>query len=144
MKTIKLLGLEWLTENTLIDGVELNAHTDELLEKLDSLGLRLPTLDEHGALASLPNRWDDALKGMWFAESDKYFGDASKTLFLPASGFRYSGNGLFYYQGAHGYYWSTSVIGTTAYYLTFYSSNMYPANSNNRANGFSLRCVKKS
>jgi uncharacterized protein (TIGR02145 family) len=67
---------------------------------------------------------------------------ATTTLFLPASGYRTSGSALFYSQGATGYYWSTSAIGTSAYYLLFTGSSVNPASSTNRANGFALRCIK--
>ncbi len=43
--------------------------------------------------------------------------------------------------GSNGNYWSSTVSGTNARYLTFYSSNA-AMNSNNRANGFSVRCIK--
>jgi hypothetical protein len=62
--------------------------------------------------------------------------------FLPASGNRNNGNGLLYNQGANGNYWSISIISTNAYNLNFNSGNVNPANSNNRANGFALRCIK--
>jgi uncharacterized protein (TIGR02145 family) len=64
------------------------------------------------------------------------------TLFLPASGRRHNNNGLFYYQGAHGNYWSTSVTDTNVYSLYFDSSTVYPAYSNAHASGFALRCIK--
>jgi hypothetical protein len=67
---------------------------------------------------------------------------ATTTMFLPASGNRYPGNGLLYYQGASGYYWSISIISTNAYYLSSNSVSVAPANSSSRANGFALRCVK--
>jgi uncharacterized protein (TIGR02145 family) len=66
------------------------------------------------------------------------------TLFLPASGYRSLGNGALYYQGSYGYYWSINAIATNAYDLYFHSSNVFPANSSNRANGFALRCIKNS
>jgi uncharacterized protein (TIGR02145 family) len=66
------------------------------------------------------------------------------TMFLPASGYRNNGNGLLYYQGASGYYWSISIISTSAYYLNFNSGDVSPASSRHRANGFALRCIKNS
>ena len=45
-------------------------------------------------------------------------------------------------QGSNGNYWSSSPNGINAYKLYFNSTNVYPTNSNNRANGFSLRCFK--
>lgn len=45
-------------------------------------------------------------------------------------------------QGSNGNYWSSSPNGTNAYNLNFNSGGVNPANNNNRANGFSVRCVK--
>jgi hypothetical protein len=71
--------------------------------------------------------------------------NVTTTLFLPAGGSRGIGSGQLYYQGVGGFYWSTSIIGiSSAYRLTFDSSNVNPANSNYRASGFALRCVKNS
>jgi uncharacterized protein (TIGR02145 family) len=66
------------------------------------------------------------------------------TLFLPAAGTRNYGNGALYNQGTAGYYWSFSIIGTSAYSLLFYNGNVNPATSSNRAGGMALRCVKNS
>jgi hypothetical protein len=66
------------------------------------------------------------------------------TLFLPAGGYRDSGDGRLYGQGFSGLYWITGVSGTTAYSLGFNSGTVNPAYSSNRANGFALRCIKNS
>jgi uncharacterized protein (TIGR02145 family) len=68
--------------------------------------------------------------------------DTTTTLFLPASGSRSCGAGLLYSQGTVGRYWSSSVSGTSAYNLHFYSSSVYPANTTGPAYGFALRCIK--
>ena len=44
--------------------------------------------------------------------------------------------------GSNGNYWSSSVSGTNALNLNFNASSVNPANANNRANGFTVRCVK--
>ena len=45
-------------------------------------------------------------------------------------------------EGSYGRYWSrTAFSGSDAYYLYFYSSNVYPQYNNNRGFGFALRCV---
>ncbi|MCL2596438.1 MAG: hypothetical protein FWD66_02000 [Paludibacter sp.] len=68
-------------------------------------------------------------------------------VFLPAAGYRNYTNASLNSVGTYGYYWSSSVItvaftNTHACYLRFYSSFVYPGyNSNNRALGFSVRCV---
>ena len=63
-------------------------------------------------------------------------------IFPPVSGNRNSASGVLTNRGSNGNYWSSSVNGTNAYNLNFNSSDVNPANSNNRANGFSVRCVK--
>ncbi|MBR2803330.1 hypothetical protein IKE19_02040 [Candidatus Saccharibacteria bacterium] len=41
-------------------------------------------------------------------------------------------------------YWSSSTVSSSnAYNLNYNSSELYPANQNNRNNGFSLRCVAR-
>ena len=64
----------------------------------------------------------------------------SSTLKLPMAGNRLT-DGTLNYQGSLGYYWSSSINSTNAYYFYFISSaaNTYYAN---RADGFSVRCVK--
>gem|GEM_PF-1354707 len=72
-----------------------------------------------------------------------YFFAASEivlTLFLPAAGNR-NNAGTLNNAGTNGYYWSSTVNGTNAYNLNFNSTTVNPANNNNRANGFSVRCV---
>jgi uncharacterized protein (TIGR02145 family) len=120
---------------------------------------RIPTQDEWGSLykggaisgssgTATANTWS------WYGgtsannTSNRGFeikpNNVATTLFLPASGYRSSGNGFLYNQGSNGYYWSTSVSGTNAYNLSFSSGNVNPANSYTRAYGFALRCIKNS
>jgi uncharacterized protein (TIGR02145 family) len=65
---------------------------------------------------------------------------ASSVLHLPAAGRRYY-NGLLAEQGARGYYWSSSPISTNAYYFLFITTAS-STNSVQRANGYSVRCIK--
>ena len=54
----------------------------------------------------------------------------------------YVNDGSLYVVGSYGAYWSrTALSSTLAYYLRFYSSNVYPASNYNRYGGFSIRCV---
>jgi uncharacterized protein (TIGR02145 family) len=62
-------------------------------------------------------------------------------LFLPAAGCRYSGSASLGGQGSDGSYWSSTVSGAYAHGLGFDSSNVAPANGDDRAYGFSVRCV---
>ncbi|MCH5306079.1 MAG: hypothetical protein J1E79_06310 [Rikenella sp.] len=47
-----------------------------------------------------------------------------------------------YNVGNNGYSWSSSVSGTNAYNLNFNNAGLNPQNSNNRANGFQVRCLQ--
>jgi uncharacterized protein (TIGR02145 family) len=60
---------------------------------------------------------------------------------LPAAGNRNNSNGTLNNAGTNGNYWSSTPSGTTnAMNLNFNSGNAN-VNNNNRANGFSVRCV---
>jgi len=64
------------------------------------------------------------------------------TLFLPAAGNRNNNDGSLNNVGTNGNYWSSTVNGTNARNLNFNSGNVN-VNNNNRANGFSCRCVSE-
>ncbi|MDO5968187.1 FISUMP domain-containing protein [Flavivirga aquimarina] len=92
-------------------------------------GYRLPTeaewIDEHTS-------WD----------SNNSAGAFASPLKLPVAGYRSFSNGSLGNVGFFGYYWSSTVNnGTFAKRLSFYSSDAY-MNSNYRAGGFSVRCLK--
>ena len=120
-------------------------------------GWRTPTQHEWGSLyrggtisggrtIALANTWD------WFqqdlSETEGTKGMALKpdgvttTLFLPASGHRLTSTALLYAQGSSGYYWSSSIMGASAYNLYFNSGSVHSASSYYRGYGFSLRCIK--
>ena len=60
---------------------------------------------------------------------------------LPVAGNRNNSNGTLNNVDSNGNYWSSTVDGTNARDLNFNSSNAN-MDSNNRANGFSVRCLK--
>ena len=60
---------------------------------------------------------------------------------MPDSGGRDSNSGDPLFVGSGGAYWSSSVSGSNARFLYFYSSNAY-LHSNNRARGYAVRCIK--
>lgn len=60
---------------------------------------------------------------------------------LPAAGYRNNSSGTSNNQGSNGNYWSSSVSGTNARNVNF-NSGTVNGNTNNRANGFSVRCVQ--
>jgi len=63
-------------------------------------------------------------------------------LLFPAAGYRNAGSGALYNVGSNGNYWTASSYLGYGFNLNFNSSNVYPANNNNRANGFAVRCVQ--
>jgi uncharacterized protein (TIGR02145 family) len=68
----------------------------------------------------------------------------STTLFLPAAGYRYGNSdsaGSLNTAGSHGNYWSSTVYSTNAYYVYFYSSDVFLGTFGSRSHGFSVRCV---
>ena len=73
------------------------------------------------------------------------FGSAP-TIWYPASGYRSYSNGNLKDVGNLGRYWSGSPSTTTdnAFYMLFdYYANVYPSISEDRANGYSVRCVRE-
>ena len=66
----------------------------------------------------------------------------TKTLTLPAAGYRLLNDGTLYNRGGYGYYRSSTESGTNAWDLGFNSSSAYTF-YNGRASGFSVRCVSE-
>ena len=100
---------------------------------------RLPTVGEFQELNSnCDSEWtdEDGVAGRRFTSRIN-----GNSIFFPASGYRY-GTGL-YNRGSYGLYWSSSLSSqTVGYSLNFNSEGVYPAYSNNRFNGFSVRAVQ--
>jgi hypothetical protein len=93
-----------------------------------------------------PSGWHVPTNAEWSSEEATFspqslVGAYASPLKLTTDGRRSSSSGGLGSVGTYGYYWSSTVSGSNAYYLNFGSgdSNM---NNNNRANGFSIRCVK--
>ena len=138
---IVLNGLEWDTENLVIDGKTHFAYEEAKTEaaKLDK---RLPTKSEFEALLQLHHVFDEEKHGMWFAENQADL-KSSKSLFLPAAGFSHVSLDYISDVGENGCYWSdTSYLQTKlAYRLNFNkinNGNMY------RLDGkysYTVRCV---
>lgn len=62
---------------------------------------------------------------------------------IPASGNRNNTSGGINNVGSNGNYWSSSPnSATNGYNLNFNSTNVNPSNSNNRTNGFTVRCLR--
>jgi hypothetical protein len=93
-------------------------------------GYRLPTFAEL-----------DAERAIWSPNNNSY-GAIVSPLKLPLAGGRSSSTGSLFGVDFVGGYWSSTVIGTNAYNLTFSSSGAYMGINSNRANGISVRCLK--
>ena len=77
--------------------------------------------------------------GAWNNNTDTY----NSALKLPSAGHRDRFNGLLDYQGTIGYYWSSTVSGTTgARSLRFHSTAANINDYGHRAYGFSVRCLR--
>ena len=85
-------------------------------------------------------RWIAATTGGTSGILVRPSGITEATLFLPVTGFRYRGSGAFSNVGATGYYWSSTVGGTTARRLGFSSNTVSVVNAS-KTNGISVRCV---
>jgi uncharacterized protein (TIGR02145 family) len=69
-------------------------------------------------------------------------GAVNSVLKLPVAGRRDDSDGSLHNVGSYGTYWSSTVGGSKASLLYFNSSNAYIF-SDQRANGFSVRCIKE-
>ncbi len=91
-------------------------------------GYRLPTLTELNAERT---SWSSNNSGGAFASPLK----------LPMAGRRFGSDGSFNGVGTNGNYWSSTVSSTDSQLLFFFSSPAF-GDTNNRANGLSVRCLK--
>lgn len=87
-------------------------------------GMRLPTKEEWEELTRYHSEW--IIKN------------------LPLAGYRIYSSAAYDGQGTYGNYWASSPTGTYGYNVILSATQAYPANNSNRANGFSVRCLKNS
>ena len=90
------------------------------------------------------------INGTWSSSSLKgwnFYTDSSKskTIFFPASGYRYRSNGMVSNVGSYGFYWSAVPSSPTkGHYLYFSSLEVIPlSTSNYRAVGFGVRSCQE-
>ena len=110
-------------------------------------GWRVPAGGSNGVWSkamksSNSSSYSDTNEGINFSG---LFGSAP-TIWYPASGYRSYSNGNLKDVGNLGRYWSGSPSTTTdnAFYMLFdYYANVYPSISEDRANGYSVRCVRE-
>ena len=60
---------------------------------------------------------------------------------IPFTGYRNS-NGTVYASGSYGYWWCSSPGGAYGYFVHFTSPAVYFTNSNDRAAGYGIRCLR--
>jgi len=111
-------------------------------------GYRLPTQSEWNNVrfnntASRTGTWTNSGQTPTnYGVAIHYGPDANtKLLTLPTTGYRRTSDGALLARGANGNYWSSSSLGTQAYSLNFDITAQFPAQTNNRTNGFPVRCI---
>ena len=114
-------------------------------------GYRVPKGGNDGfwatALGTSSNAWNSAIM-KWTNNGFTWtLADGTTAAWYPAVGCRRNDSGALSYVGSYGYYWSASPSPSSSYHaytLDFNSGNVNPANSYNRSNGCSVRCVRES
>ena len=141
MKTIILNGLEWDTENLVINGKAYFTY-EEAKAEAAKIGKRLPTKNEFDALLQLHHIFDRKNKGMWFAENQADL-KSEKSLFLPAAGFtRVSYLSFIDNIGRNGFYWSETLYKhTEAYRLGLSNINSASVCMYYKDYSYTVRCV---
>ena len=97
-----------------------------------------------GDYTSIPSEingtWDSSLRGWnFYTDSSK-----NKTIFFPASGYRYHYDGGADDIGGYGYCWSAGPGSQgSGYYLAFTSSSVYPLYNSDRAIGLGVRSCQE-
>ena len=106
---------------------------------------RMPTNEELQNYINAEHTWTtrNGVFGRYFGISSvPATGTENNYVFLPAAGWRSSGNTTMNGVDQNGYYWSATPNSTTSTYrLGFYDTNVY-TNHGARNYGFSIRCVK--
>ena len=137
---------DWLSTNTtsqVVNDARWNSGSEGTPEKVVvndpcPAGYRVPTETE------LEAERNNGGTGFWGTdrEQDNAAGAFASVLKLPLAGFRTFSGGTLLNVGSYGVYWSSTVSGTSARFLYFTSTNAN-MDANNRAHGFSVRCIKE-
>ena len=109
-------------------------------------GYRVPTEAEWDSVRLTNNAGVTVATNNWGTATDHGIngtvGALASTLKLPLAGYRIPGDGQLSNVGSSGHYWSSTVSGTSARNLGISSSGAI-VNTNIRAFGFSVRCLKE-
>lgn len=133
-----------LTKYTDSDRKKVLKSVDDVATTIYGSNYRMPTKAEIEELMSLPNKWVENYNGIDGLNGRVFTGKNDNTLFVPAAGFFTKSS--HYDSGSNCDLWSSSISSDNtsyAWYLTFYSNNIYISNNNLRYYGFSVRCVSK-
>jgi uncharacterized protein (TIGR02145 family) len=108
-------------------------------------GFRVPTKAQWNGVkanntVSRTGSWSDSATN--FSAAISFGTSTTKTLTLPAAGFRTNYDGTLIDRGNYGFYWSSSEDDTSAWYL-YFDSSISITTSNYRTYGFSVRCVSE-
>jgi uncharacterized protein (TIGR02145 family) len=108
-------------------------------------GWRVPSLAQWGSIfrGGMTNgAYDTATANNWTWQSSTttHGAKVGNFLFLPAAG-SLTSIGSLENVGLHGIYWSSTPYNSRALDLYFINSSVYVGNNNDRADGFSVRCV---
>ena len=103
-------------------------------EAVAAFGDKLPTVEQFNELRR-------SCKWLWINVGYKVIGPNNRYIILPAAGFR-DCNGVVNYNKSYGFYWSSTPDGAEkAWYLNFYSNEVYMYNYK-RCYANSVRLVK--
>ena len=140
---------DWCADS---DGGLWNSGTEEFPIKTENdpcpAGWRVPTHAELSDLSKNHSTWtvsDTGELGYWFSGSSSYTSSVPQ-IFLPAAGHRYYRDAIARERGSLGLYWSSKPFYGNfyeSYYLYFHKYVVYLKYSEDRASGFSVRCVQE-
>ena len=112
-------------------------------------GWRVPTYKELDKLRRNNSSWTtnvDGLAGYWYCGPNSYTSEVPQ-VFFPAAGHIYYTNGKAQSRGKGGDYWSSkpgrSYGLRRAWYLHFFRDSYTDLYNNDRASGYSVRCVQE-
>ena len=106
-------------------------------------GWRVPTYTELNALCQNHSEWSEGNKGYFFSGEYTYMENAPR-VFLPAAGYRDGSDGeTSYLRDEYGCYWSSGHSYNGTYRLYFNNADIRVSATENRADGFYVRCVQE-
>jgi uncharacterized protein (TIGR02145 family) len=143
---VTINGVTWATRNVGEKGQFVNNpedygnyYTFDEAKTACPTGWRVPTAQEFELLASTKSKWTKQ-NGV----TGRRFGSGTNTIFLPAASWRYNSNKVLDADDSGEYWSSTAYNDISGYHLSLLRLTAILSFNFNRANGFSVRCVKDS